>query len=351
MKQLVFPKIPIKRRVLQRFHSFLGLSMIDAVVANIVDVSGAVILSYHSVASHETERWIDPTYHVCIDIFEEQMRFLAKKRNVISMDCLIDSIKENKSLPAGTTIITFDDGYLDSLTCSSAILKKYNLPATLYLPAGYIEREENQWIDELFVCFNDRAKDVLWIPEISTEPIELNDPASAWKTYTRISKCFIGITYDQRSTLLDSIKKQLGPVSIPPKLTMNWNEVRALVRDNGAITIGSHTFNHTDLSSLDDNEIINEIRISTEVIERETGKRPLHFSCPYSRTVDDLPEILKKFGYMSSVSDNFHALINSRSDPFLIGRIPAPVSLSRLAHYTSGAYPWLSQKITVVTDD
>ncbi len=345
MKQIVFPQAPLKRRMLYKFHSLLHVSMIDILLSHTTDTDGTVILMYHSIASDEYKRWIDPKNHLPVNIFERHIRFLAKKRNVISLDTLINSIKDNKPLTGGTTVITFDDGYLDNFTVAAPILKKYDLPATIYLATGYVEREESQWVDQLFTFFNERTKDRLIIPEISEDVIELHDPDSTWEAYFQILKYLIISTYRQRTQLLASIKKQLDPNQIPPRLTMNWDDVRTLLHNNKNITLGSHTCNHIDISRLDKNDILSEIKKSTEDIERETGQRPVHFSCPYSRTAENLPAVLKNLGYMTSVSDSADILINSKSYPFSLGRIAVPASLSRLAHYTSGNYPTVSKLI------
>lgn len=346
MKQIKFPGIPLKRRLLYNFHSFLHLSKIEKFISHIMETDGAIILEYHSVASNENRRWIDPTNHIPINIFENHMRFLANKRNVIKMDELTISIRENKPLPMGTIVITLDDGYLDNLTNAAPILKKYNLPATLYLATGYIERGENQWIDQLYTCFNERTKDRLIISEISENQMVLDDSESLWTAYSQIAKYLLVSTYKRRTHVLTSIKKQLAPNHKPPRLTMNWDDVRALVNNNKNITLGSHTYNHIDISSTNDKEAISEIQIGTDDIQRETGQRPVHFSIPYSRTVEYLPALLKEMGYRSSVSDNLDLLINSESNPYFLGRVKTPFDLSRLAHYTSGVYPWLSKLLT-----
>ena len=343
---LKFPKCKLRRKLLYFFHSLLNLSKIDNIWAKLTDTNGAIILMYHSVAAEETRRWIDPGNHISTAIFEEHMKFLAAKRNVISMDSLTTSIKNKKPLPDGATVITLDDGYLDNLINAAPILKKYNLPATIYLATGYIGREENQWIDQLYTCFNERTRNKLVISEISDNQMVLDDSDSIWAAYSKIAKYLIESTYKQKAQVLTSIEKQLLPKNKPTKLTMNWDDVRALVNNNKNITLGSHTDNHIDLSSLDEKAVELELKTCSEDIERETGREPVHFSCPYSRFSEYLPKILENMGYRSSVSDSSDIFINSKSNPYTLGRVEAPASLSRLAHYTSGVYPWLSMRLT-----
>lgn len=66
--------------------------------------------------------------------FERQMGFLKKnKYNVISLEQAVDLIKCKKKIPFKTVVITFDDGYLDNYTNAYPILKKYGLPATIFV--------------------------------------------------------------------------------------------------------------------------------------------------------------------------------------------------------------------------
>jgi len=343
VKKVNHPKLPLKRRLVHIFHSFLSLSKIDRVVAHYQDINGSIILMYHSVASNGNERWVDPSNHINKKIFEKHMKFLANKRNVISLDDLIIFINENRPLPIGTTVITLDDGYLDNLTEVAPILKKYNLPAIIYLATGYIGREENQWIDQLYTYFKERTNNRLLILEISNKQMILNDSDSTWSVYSEIAKYLIESTYKQRVQVLTSIENQLLPKHKPPKLTMNWDDVRTLINNNKNITLGSHTNNHIDLSGLNKKAVELEIKICSEDIKRETGRIPVHFSCPYSRFSEYLPRILKNMEYGSSVSDSSDIIINSKSYPYRLGRVKAPVSLLRLAHYTSGNYPRISK--------
>jgi peptidoglycan/xylan/chitin deacetylase (PgdA/CDA1 family) len=93
----------------------------------------ARILMYHSIAE-------DPSYlHSVAPIaFEEQMRFLATKYNVISLDQLVDCFNGKGSLPDNPVAITFDDSWANHYTVAYPILKKYNLPATVFVVPDWV---------------------------------------------------------------------------------------------------------------------------------------------------------------------------------------------------------------------
>jgi len=88
------------------------------------------ILMYHLVDQSfaETKLSVSPSS------FARQMEFLNKhKYNVVSIEELIGLLKQNKSIQPKTVAITFDDGYENNYTSAFPLLKKYKLPATIFM--------------------------------------------------------------------------------------------------------------------------------------------------------------------------------------------------------------------------
>ncbi len=100
------------------------------------------ILMYHSVnpvIEEERKRIIVP-----VDIFERQMRFLKEHHyNVVSLDSLIPLLEAKKKIPPKTVAITFDDGYKDNYTYVFPVLKKYQLPATIFIIVQEVGRSQD----------------------------------------------------------------------------------------------------------------------------------------------------------------------------------------------------------------
>ncbi len=95
------------------------------------------ILMYHDFGSSANEG--DPLA-VTPDRFEEQMAYLKKHDyKVISLDALVDGIREGKKFPFKTVVITIDDGNKTNYTYAYPILKKYGFPAIIFLPTNRIE--------------------------------------------------------------------------------------------------------------------------------------------------------------------------------------------------------------------
>ncbi len=99
------------------------------------------ILMYHSVNPPASSNM--PMITVSPQVFEKQMRFLrSHKYNVITLEALARLIKEKKRIPSKTLTITLDDGYRNNYTYAFPILKKYNLPATIFVIINEVGRPQ-----------------------------------------------------------------------------------------------------------------------------------------------------------------------------------------------------------------
>ena len=105
------------------------------------------VLMYHYVVdtpqAKKDKRIIKPRS------LEQQLRFLKENQyNVIGINEYAKLLKENQFIPRNTVVITFDDGHLDNYTYAYSLLKKYNLPAAMYVivdeisQSGYMTREQ-----------------------------------------------------------------------------------------------------------------------------------------------------------------------------------------------------------------
>jgi peptidoglycan/xylan/chitin deacetylase (PgdA/CDA1 family) len=300
---------------------------------------GAIILMYHSIAPDELAGVIDPPNRMSPADFERQMRFLHAHRRVVSMTALAEQLEAGKTPDAGTVCITFDDGYLDNLTAAAPILDKYRLPATLFLPTAYIDRAENQWADVLHVQFTRRTHDRLQLPALGIDA-DLSRGAESKAARLAIHIHLLQSEYAARSELLREVERQLKPSGPPmPRLTMNWDEVRELVRRHPGFEVGGHSRHHIDLRTHDGAVAESEIRGCAQDLERELGPGARHFSFPYGRWRKETREIVSTAGWRSAVGASADILIGPSNDRFVLGRPPTPESMTALRFSTSGAYP------------
>jgi peptidoglycan/xylan/chitin deacetylase (PgdA/CDA1 family) len=77
------------------------------------------------------------------------MRFLKKHHyKVLPLGNIATLVRNKSKIPSKSIAITFDDGYKDSYTHAFPILKKYGLPATLFIIVNEVGRSDRlSWQD------------------------------------------------------------------------------------------------------------------------------------------------------------------------------------------------------------
>ena len=323
------------------YHS--GLMQISA---RLQGVQGAIALMYHSVAEHTTTPWVDPRNHVPAEVFAEQMAFLAKRRKVIALTELIAMLKQGETPANGTVVITFDDGYLDNLTIAAPIIDHLGLTATLFLPTSYIDRGENQWVDQAYSAFKFRTRDLLtWGVEPATS-YDLKDPEQYQAGYRAICNSMLSILPEQRRTWLADLQDQLRPSSRPPRLTMTWNDVHSLITNYRCFEIGGHTLEHTDLTCVSDDDAKNELTGCAQRINETLGLNPQYFSFSYGRTSTKLRQFAADTGFKAAFGGGGSGpIITKTTNLYALPRIEAPASTRRFDLATSTANSGIWRKL------
>jgi len=92
------------------------------------------ILCYHGVNQSPTNQ-----YSIATSDFASQVKFLKKNYKIISIDQLATLLAENQPIPPKTIAISFDDGFEDFYCCAFPILKRFNIPATSFIPTGFVD--------------------------------------------------------------------------------------------------------------------------------------------------------------------------------------------------------------------
>jgi peptidoglycan/xylan/chitin deacetylase (PgdA/CDA1 family) len=76
---------------------------------------------------------------VPVGAFEEQMGELSELGyTVVGLDAVLAHYTEGAPLPAGATLISFDDGYRDVLRHALPVLRRNGYPAVLFVPLGFV---------------------------------------------------------------------------------------------------------------------------------------------------------------------------------------------------------------------
>lgn len=81
--------------------------------------------------------------------FEEQVKYLTENGFTCVLASDVDrAVRDCKPLPERAVAITMDDGYRDNFDCAFPILKKYNMPATIFLVTSTVDTDGHlTWSD------------------------------------------------------------------------------------------------------------------------------------------------------------------------------------------------------------
>lgn len=105
----------------------------------------AVALTYHRINDNNET----PDIMVSTKNFERQMAYLKKYFDIVPIDEIVNICINNKRLRRDTAAVTFDDGYKDNFTDAYPILKKYNVPALIFVAITYINESNKLSSDEI----------------------------------------------------------------------------------------------------------------------------------------------------------------------------------------------------------
>jgi len=267
----------------------------------------AVILMYHRVVDVETS-----PYHgiVSTDHFLQQMEFLHKISNPLSLIELKDAIKQ-KEIPTNSVIITFDDGYADNYTNAIPILTNFQIPATIFITSEYVGSKREYWWDELERIFILPEK----LPEkapfmVGNQMLDLNFARFNKDQRIHLLRGMHGLLRScrpgDRQAILDGLLAMSG---LPENgredyRPMTEKEIITLSR-NGLVDIGAHTMTHPVLSALSREEqqaeIIGSIRAVTEIIGKPVHSFAYPFGSPQEINNDSL-EIIRSTEIQTAVT-------------------------------------------------
>lgn len=250
------------------------------------------ILTYHRVANENTAEFLNPRLiSASPSVFEKQMKHLAKNYNVVSIQQVLDVVENQTQLPKHAVLITFDDAYIDFKEIAWPILKKYKLPATLFVPTSYPNHPERSfWWDRIYRAFKDTEKTSIEIEPVGI--LSLKNDEERLNNLRRVQDFLKSISHEAAMDVVDETCNRLNIADRPIKSVLDWEEIRWLCIKG--ITIGAHTQTHPMLNQLQTDDIRNEIKHSQEDLLREIGYTYPIFCMPGGGMNNQVQDILQE---------------------------------------------------------
>jgi peptidoglycan/xylan/chitin deacetylase (PgdA/CDA1 family) len=291
------------------------------------------ILIYHRVLPRrDPMRAAEPT----VEEFDTQMRIL---REFFQPLPLLEAVQrlDAGTLPDGAVCVTFDDGYADNELHAMPVLKKYGIPATVFVSTGFLNGGR-MWNDSVIEVLRGCRGEVLDLRELALDCYSVETIEQRVAAAESILQQIKHLDPQDRLALVNEIQKHSA--ELPDDLMMTDAQVQSLAR-NG-IAIGAHTVNHPILSSIDNDQAYREIRQSKQSLEALLQTSVDAFAYPNGRPELDYNtrhrDMVSELGFKTAVST--HWGVGARqSDPYQLPRFtpwdrhPVKFALRLLANY------------------
>lgn len=172
------------------------------------------ILLYHRVADVKDDPHL---LSVSVSNFTDQIAWLKENYNIIPLSKLIYNIKSH-TLNSKSVCITFDDGYSDNFYNALPILKKFQVPATIFITTGMVGKKSPFYWDKNSNNYDQgRALTKIELNKLASE--ELIEIGSHTITHPRLSLKSVEIQqreiYQSKEILEKILKKHINGFSYP----------------------------------------------------------------------------------------------------------------------------------------
>ncbi len=287
--------------------------------------SASIILAYHRILPQGSTdiTFIQPGMYVTVEAFEKHMHYISQHYQVISLENLTCS-----PTPKNTCIVTFDDGWADNFTYAFPILRRYGIPATVFISTNMIETNNWPWTDRIsyyihtsniyhFVnimenAFQKQSRDIFKVINLT------RDKKNIVEDILNYMKKLDHRTLITLMTFIDhSMSQQLEVLNMKrPWLT--WNEIIEMSHNN--ISFGAHTHNHIILTKVSLDNAREEMLLSKEILSQKIRK-PVHsFSYPNGSYNEKITASVQECGFDIGVT-TMRGSIDDSDNLFTLRRI------------------------------
>jgi len=226
-----------------------------------------LVLAYHRICEIEGFMWDDDLISASPGEFERQIRYVADRFTPITFEELARILSGRSPIPPRPAIVTFDDGYMDNYLQAFPILKRYGVPATFFIPVGFIgTRRETPWD-------------------------------------------------------LKAFKRKSGRQPKEGPRFMGWREIEEMAE--WGMEFGSHTVGHISLIESPEARVKEELMASKSEMEGRLGRKVVAFAYPYGKWSEQAMKLVREAGFSFAVTleHGLNRIEECRMNPLALRRI------------------------------
>lgn len=274
------------------------------------------ILIYHRVLAKP-----DPLFPETVDIetFSQQMQLLSQNCHVLPLLEAVDRLQRG-CLPAAAACVTFDDGYADNLLNAQPVLKRYGIPATVFVATGFLDGGI-MFNDVVIEAIRRCGHSAVDLSAFGLGQYDLSDDVLKRDAIMALLTQLKYLPFHERMASAKKLAQYLA-VDLPTDLMLTTDQLKMLATCPN-IEIGAHTDGHPILATLDDAAVAAEIAQGKRHLEDILQRPILSFAYPNGRPGKDYlanhPEIVANMGFKLAVTTS-PGVAKKSSDLFQLPR-------------------------------
>jgi peptidoglycan/xylan/chitin deacetylase (PgdA/CDA1 family) len=292
-----------------------ALSVRRALRTRLLRQDQVCVLGFHRVLSPEEFRSSDSLAGMMMKerTFAELLAYAQEHFQVIGLNELSSA---GESFAKPRCLLTFDDGWRDNYTRAYPWLRKYNLPAVIFLTAGFVGGGACLWVEQLSRAWKDAAIQPGLRPAVETL-LKTGDIRPSLENLIEYLKHMSG---EARLSLL----RRLLPAGIQGNHRsavdemVNWDEVVEM--SGSGIDFGAHTLTHPLLPYEDELTIEAELRQPKEILEERLGRKITAFAYPNGDWNEGIRRRVQETGYGYAFTTQA-GWYRAGEDPYTICRV------------------------------
>jgi peptidoglycan/xylan/chitin deacetylase (PgdA/CDA1 family) len=265
-----------------------------------------LILCYHGISTRDEHEWA-PGLFMPPALFESRLKRLRQGGySVLPLGEAVKRLREG-SLPPRSVAITFDDGNVDFYREAWPLLKRFQVPATVYLTTYY--SEQNLAVFPLalsYLLWKSRGKRAeVEILSGETVVIDATSPDARRQSEATI----LSLAQDRD---LSAIDKDNVARNIAAAFGIDYEELRERrflhlmnadeVAELATQGIDFQLHTHRHRSPLDEDRYRSELAMNRDSIQALTGVVPQHFCYPSGISKPSFEQWLKAEGVISATT-------------------------------------------------
>lgn len=316
-------------------------SLAKSVVSPIVDATGVygrrvrrasgdpgswTIVMYHRVIDEPSRDPFDLGMCVRRHRFERQIRYLRSNFSILTVGDAVRRVAQGRELPRRALSVTFDDGYLDTLTHAWPVMRRLGVPFSLYVPTGGLEDGEPLWWDRVIAALAGTQRDELDLQEagLAQAPERLwLKGLSAAENAERVLGLLWAMAPADCERAVERLVQWLGPLAASGTPAERLAPAQIVELRRQGVEIGAHSVHHGNLELTDAGRTRAELGESRRWLEDLLQEPVRGFAFPAGRFNDVTVGIAAEVGFDYALSTQ-SGVNRPACDPMRLQRIGMP---------------------------